>query len=73
MNGLIPIFLDESNFEMTNNKLRVQIKKEESLLFDICKPGKRNIILGVSPEKTIYFGINKGTNDSNSFLSFLKI
>ena len=23
MNGLIPIFLDESNFEMTNNKLRV--------------------------------------------------
>lgn len=72
INGLTPIFLDESNFQMTNNKLRVWRKKEESLLFDIGKPGKRNIILGVSPEKTIYFEINKGTNNSDSFLSFFK-
>lgn len=71
--GLIPIFIDESNFQTKNNKLYVWRKRDESPLFNVGNPERRNLILAVSSEEKIYYEINKGTNTNDSFLKFFEI
>lgn len=68
--NLEPIFLDESNFQMVNNKLKIWRKKKEGVTFNVGKPGGKNIILAVSQNKMIFYEINDGTNKSDSFLNF---
>ena len=70
--GLIPIFIDETNFQTKNNKLCVWRRKEETPFFEVGKPGKRNLILAISPDEIIYYEINKDTNKSNDFLKFFE-
>ena len=67
---LKPIFLDESNFQIINNKLKVWRRRDESLAFKIGKPGRKNLILAICPNKAIYYELNNGTNKSDSFLNY---
>ena len=62
--------MDESNFQIINNKLKVRRRREESVSFKIGKPGKKNLILAISPNRPIYYELNNGTNKNDSFLNY---
>ena len=70
--GLKIIYIDESNFQLENNHLRIWRKNNEFPLFNVKSFGRRNIILAVSDEKIILYTINKGTNNNETFLCFMK-
>lgn len=66
------IFLDESNFQLENNHLKIWRKKNELPYFKIGKKGRKNIIVAISNEELLLYKINEGTNTSNTFLEFMK-
>lgn len=66
------IFLDESNFQLENNHLKIWRKKNELSYFKIGKKGRKNIIIAISNEELLLYKINEGTNTSNTFLEFMK-
>lgn len=66
------IYLDETNVQLENNHLRVWRYNGECPYFKSDKRGRKNIIMAISSKKVIYYEINNGTNDSNSFLSFME-
>lgn len=66
------IYIDESNFQLDNNHLKIWRKKNEIPCFNIGKRGRKNIILAISNEELLLYKINNGTNNSNTFLDFMK-
>lgn len=68
--GLIPVYIDETNFQINNNNLKVWRLKNKFLFFNIGKSDRRNLILAVTPNKTLHYEINKRTNKSKDFLKF---
>lgn len=66
------IFLDESNFQLENNHLKIWRKRNELPCFKIGKKGRQNIIVAISNEELLLYKINEGTNTSISFLEFMK-
>ena len=66
------IFIDESNFQLENNHLRLCRKTNESTYFNAKTHGRRNIILAISEENIIFYTINKGTNNNETFLNFME-
>lgn len=66
------IYLDESNFQLENNNLRVWRKSNETPYFKSLNRGRKNIILAITDEKILLYKINKGTNNSSDFLEFMK-
>ena len=66
------IYIDESNFQIKNNHLKVWRKNRELPLFKVGKPGRRNIISAITNEELLLYQINKGTNTSETFLNFMK-
>jgi transposase len=70
--GLNIIFIDESNFQLQNNHLRVWRKKDELPLFNCVQRGRRNIIMAISQQDLLLYTIDKGTNDNIKFLDFMK-
>lgn len=69
--GLKIVYIDESNFQLENNHLRVWRKNNEFPLFNVKSFGRRNIILAISDEKVILYTINKGTNNNETFFCFM--
>ena len=68
--GLIPVYIDETNFQINNNNLKVWRLKNKFLFFNIGKSDRRNLILAVTPNKTLHYEINKKKNKSKDFLKF---
>ena len=67
---LKPIFLEESNFQIINNKLKVWRIRDETISFKIGKICRKNLILTISLYKAIYYELINGTNKSDSFLNY---
>ena len=65
------IYIDESNFQVHNNHLKVWRKRGETSYFKVGPPGRRNIIAAISNDELLLYHINKGTNNSESFLNFM--
>ena len=55
------IFLDESNFQLENNNLRVWRHPDETPYFKALKRGRKNIIMAITDERILLYKINKGT------------
>ena len=66
------IFLDESNFQIENNHLKVWRNKTELPLFNTYKRGRKNIILSIADNEILLFDFNDGTNKSSDFLDYMK-
>jgi len=69
--GLKIIYLDESNFQLQNNHLRIRRKRKENPYFRLGKKDRKNIIVAKSNENLLLFTINNGTNNSATFLEFM--
>lgn len=70
--GLKIIYLDESNFQLENNHLRIWRKMDELPYFKVGGKGRKNIILAISNEELILYKINQGTNNADTFYEFMK-
>ena len=66
------IFLDESNFQLENNNLRVWRHPDETPYFKALKRGRKNIIMAITDERILLYKINKGTNNSSDFIEFME-
>lgn len=67
------IYLDETNFQLENNNLRIWRKPNETLYFKSLNRGRKNLILAVTKEEILLYKINNGTNRSSDFFEFMKI
>ena len=70
--GLNFIFIDETCIETKNNNYRNWIKKNEDIHFNIGDNEKRNLLMAVSPYKTVYFEITNKNTNSNVFKDFFE-
>ena len=66
------IYIDESNFQIQNNHLKIWRKRGELPYFKVGSPGRRNIISAISNEELLLYQIDNGTNNSTTFLDFMK-
>lgn len=66
------IYLDESNFQLENNNLRIWRRPNESPYFRAIKRGRKNIILALTNEEILLYKINNGTNRSSDFYEFMQ-
>ncbi len=66
------IYLDESNFQLENNHLKVWRQKLELPLFNTYKRGRKNIILSITDDKILLFEYNDDTNKATEFLEYMK-
>ena len=66
------IFIDETNFQLENNHLKIWRHKNESPYFNSGNRGRKNIIMAISSEEILHYEINSGTNNTASFHIFMK-
>ena len=66
------IFIDETNFQLENNHLKIWRHKNESPYFNSGNRGRKNIIMAISSEEILHYEINSGTNNTESFHIFMK-
>ena len=66
------IYIDESNFQVNNNHLKIWRKRGDMPYFKVGPPGRRNIISAISNDELLLYHINRGTNNSETFLKFMK-
>ena len=69
--GLKVIYLDESNFQLQNNHLKIWRKRRENPYFKLGKKDRKNIVAAISNENLLLYKINSETNNSTTFLEFM--
>ena len=70
--GLKIIFLDESNFQIQKNYLKIWRQKDYLPFFKFSGVGRKSIIEAISNKELIRYKINEGANNDETFLEFLK-
>lgn len=65
------IFVDESHFESMNNHFKTFRGKEEQLYCKMQERERNNLILAVSDTDVIYYEINSGNNNGETFLNYM--
>ena len=65
--------LEETNFQLENNDLRVFGEPDETLYLKSLGGGRKNLILAVSNEEILLYKKNNGTDRSSDFFEFMKI
>ena len=68
--GLSFIFIDESSIYTQNNNYKTWKLPEEEIHTEIKDTLKRNLLLAVNKEKTIYYKITEKSTTSNEFQNF---
>ena len=68
--GLSFIFIDESSIFTQNNNYKIWKLPEEEIHTEIKDTLKRNLLLAVNKEKTIYYKITEKSTTSNEFQNF---
>ena len=68
--GLSFIFIDESSINTQNNNYKTWKLPEEEIHTEIKDTLKRNLLLAVNKEKTIYYKITEKSTTSNEFQNF---
>ena len=66
------IFLDESNFHLENNHLKVRRRKNEYQFFNASIKGWKNIIIAVTDNKILLYELKDGANKFRNILEFMK-
>ena len=66
------VYIDESNFHLENNHLKVWRNNKDIPFFNTYKRGRKNIILSIEETEVLHFEINNGINKSINFLIYMK-
>ena len=69
--GINIIYIDETNFQLQNNHLRVWRKRDELPLFNCLQKGRKNLIMAISEKDLLLYKIDEGTNNNTKFLNFM--
>ena len=70
--GLNFIYIDESSIQTNNNNFRNWTLINDGIYNKISDNEKRNLLMAVSPYKTIYFEIKKNNTNSEEFKKFFE-
>ena len=68
----LPIFVDESKIEITNNHFRAWRYPKEEFLFSDTQKKKCNLLLAVGTDSVIHYKILEENTNSYIFLGFMK-